>query len=74
MKIQVTYTAKWQIKNATWYKFTDCKKLVNCKTEKEVTKTMKGTKAGYYIDREFVSLLDLRSRIELIPKKEICPF
>lgn len=74
MKIQVTYTAKWQIKNATWYKWSECKKLINCKTEKVIEKTLKGTKAGYYINREFVASTDLKNRIEKIPKKEFLPF
>lgn len=66
--------AKWQIKNANWYKWTICKKLVNCKTESVVEKTMKGAKAGYYINRVFVSLVDLKNRIELIPKENDLPF
>ena len=73
MKIQVTYTAKWQLKKATWYKWTDCKKLINCRTGKEIMKTMKGSQAGYYINREFVKLSDLRGMIELIPAND-CPF
>lgn len=73
MTIQVTYTAKWQIIGKPWYKWTTCKKLINCKTGREVSKTMKGTKAGYYIDRHFVPLTDLKTKIELI-KQPICPF
>lgn len=34
---------------------------------------MKGVKAGYYIDRVFVSLIELRVRVEKI-KKETLPF
>ena len=73
MKIQVTYYAKWQIKDATWYKWTTCKKLINCRNGKEIMKTMKGSQAGYYINREFVKLSNLRSIIELIPAND-CPF
>ena len=73
MRIQVTYIAKWQIKDATWYKWTKCKKLVNCKTQKVIEKTLKGSKSGYYINREFVYLSDLKNRIELI-KNDFCPF
>jgi hypothetical protein len=73
MQIQVTLIAKWQIKDANWYKWTNCKKLVNCKTGKIIEKTLKGTKVGYYINRVFVPLSELKNRIELI--KEIkCPF
>ena len=73
MKITVTYNAKWQIKNANWYKWTDCKKLINCRTGKEITKTMKGSQSGYYINRQFVKLSDLKNMVELIPKDD-CPF
>jgi hypothetical protein len=75
MRITVTYTAKWQLKNAPWYKWTDCKKLINTKTGKEIMKTLKGSQAGYYIDRNFVKLQDMKEggMVELIPKND-CPF
>jgi hypothetical protein len=73
MQIQVTLTAKWQIKDANWYKWTNCKKLVNCKIGKIIEKTLKGTKAGYYINRVFVPISELKNRIELI-KETKCPF
>jgi len=73
MTIQVTYTAKWQIIDKPWYKWTTCKKLINTRSGREVKKTMKGVKAGYYIDRVFVSLIELRVRVEKI-KKETLPF
>jgi len=74
MKIQVTYYAKWQIKDATWYKWTTCKKLINCKTGREIKKTTKGSQAGYYIEGDFVKISDLKNRVELIPIKEKLPF
>ena len=73
MTIQVTYIAKWQIKNKPWYKWTTCKKLINCKTGREIKKTLKGAKAGYYIERDFVSLSELKDKVELI-KQPICQF
>lgn len=73
MRIQVTYIAKWQIKDKPWYKWTTCKKLINCRTGREVQKTIKGSRAGYYIDRVFVKLSDLRSVVEVIKNKD-CPF
>ena len=71
MKIQVTYTAKWQIKKATYYKWTTCKKLINCRTGKEVLKTTFGNskEAGYYIEGDFIKCSDLKNSIELIPTK-----
>lgn len=74
MKIQVTYYAKWQIKDATWYKWTTCKKLINCRTGREIKKTTKGTQAGYYVEGVFVSIVSLKRRAELIPKEEKMPF
>lgn len=56
-----------------WYKWTTCKKLINTRSGKEVKKTIKGTKAGYYIDRVFVSLAELRFNIEKIKQKKL-PF
>lgn len=76
MQISINYTAKWQIKNNTSYKWTTCKKLVNTKTGKEVAKTKFGNsnKAGYYIDAIFVKCEDLKDLIELIPKNSELPF
>ena len=73
MIIQVAYIAKWQLKTDSKYKWTECKKLINCKTGKEVTKTMKGNKAGYYINRIFTPLSEIKNIIELIKFTE-CPF
>lgn len=76
MRIQVTYTAKWQIKWNENYKFTTCKKLINCKTGKEVAKTIFGNSKdfGYYIDGKFIKYSELKKLIELIPKVIDCPF
>ena len=74
MEISVTYTAKWQIIEFPYYKWTDCKKLINCKSGKEVQKVMKGSKPGYYINRKFIPLIKLRKLIELIPDDGDCPF
>jgi ribulose bisphosphate carboxylase small subunit len=75
MKITVTYTAKWQLKTAPWYKWTECCKLINTKTGKEISKTIKGSQAGYYISRKFIKLDDLRNGklVELIIESD-CPF
>lgn len=75
MTVTVTYNAKWQIIESSWYKWTDCKKLINCKSGKEVRKVMKGNKPGYYINRKFIPLMELRKLIELIPDDaKVCPF
>lgn len=76
MKVNVTYIAKWQIIDNTYYKWTTCKKLINCRTGKEVLKTKfgNGKEAGYYIDNIFVKCCDLKNLIELIPKNKSSPF
>jgi hypothetical protein len=73
MYIQVTYKAIWQLKTAKWYKWTECKKLINTRTGKEITKTMKGSQSGYYIDRKFVKLTEMRNMVEKITYED-CPF
>lgn len=76
MIISINYISKWQIKNATHYKWTTCKKLVNTRTGKEIMKTKFGNsnKVGYYINGSFVKCEDLKNMIELIPKDNYCPF
>ena len=73
MNISVTYIAKWQIIGNSNYKWTECKKLINCKTGREIKRTIKGLQAGYWIGNTFVKLSELKSKIELI-KEEKCPF
>ena len=65
---------KWQIKGSEHYKFTVNKKLYNCKTMREINRTVIGVTIGYCINGKFKSLKALRTQIELIPKKEILPF
>lgn len=74
MKVNVGYVAKWQHKKFSYYVWTDCKKLINTKSGKEVKKTIKGLQAGYWVNRKFVTLTNLKSQIELIPREIYCPF
>lgn len=75
MRITVTYEAKWQLIIDKKYKWTECCKLVNTQTCKEIKKTTKGSRPGYYISRKFIKLSDLRAGrlIELI-LEDHCPF
>lgn len=73
MRIQVSYNAKWQLKNKPQYKWTECKRLFNTNTNREIKKTLKGMIVGYWIGKEFISLNKLKDQIELIPKSH-CPF
>lgn len=64
---------RWQIKENSKYKWSECKKLINTNTGKEIKKTINGGSVGYWIGKEFISLNKLKNRIELIPKI-YCPF
>lgn len=72
--ITVTYKLKWRIKGKEYYQWSVCGKLFNTQRGNEIKKTVKGLTPGYWIAGEFISLYDLRERLELIPKKEYCPF
>lgn len=74
MNVQCIYTAKWRLKNRHNYVWTSCKKLINTNTGREIKRTLKGLKAGYWIGKNFITLNDLRNEVELIPKKEVLPF
>ena len=73
MNVLCSYKSKWRHKVYHYYVWTECKKLINLKTSKQIKKSIKGGKAGYYINRDFVSLDELKTQIQLIPK-EFCPF
>jgi hypothetical protein len=70
MTIQVNFTAKWQLKGNEHYKWTSCKRLINCKTGRIISKSIKGSQVGYWIGKEFIKLDDFKNRIELIPKTQ----
>lgn len=73
MQITVNYIAKWRLKNNHDYVWTNCKKLINRKTGREIKRTIKGLTAGYWIGKCFINFNNLRSQIELIPKEKL-PF
>ena len=56
MIITVNYIAKWQLKDKPHYKWTSCRKLINCRTNREIKKTIKSGIAGYWIGRDFIKL------------------
>lgn len=71
--ISVNYSLKWQLKNLSHYKISACGRMFNCKTGKLLKRTVNGSSIGYWISREFITLKELRTQIELIPK-QISPF
>lgn len=76
MTISINYTAKWRLKSNNKYIVTSCRKMVNTNTSREIKKTFFGNsiEPGYYIDGRFIKCCDLRNELEIIPKKEYCPF
>lgn len=73
MRLQVNYVAKWMLKTNHNYVWTTCKKLINVRTGREIKKTLKNMKAGYWIGKDFVKLEDLAGLVEVIKVSE-CPF
>lgn len=71
--ISINYTLKWQVNFAPHYKFTTCKKLINCKTGKFIKKVSNNGCIGYFLQSKFYSLKTLKNHIELI-KFETTPF
>ena len=76
MTVSIIYHAKWRLKSNPKYVWTVCKKMVNTNTSREIKKTLfgNGKDAGYYVDGRFVKCIDLKNELEIIPKKEYCPF
>lgn len=69
MNIKVSYKAKWQLKEHSNYKWTECKKLINLKTNREIKRTIKNNIAGYWINKKFIPFNNLQFMVELIPKQ-----
>ena len=71
--ISITYTLKYELDFAPNYKFTTCKKCINCKTGREIRKVYQKGSIGYCIAGRFYSLKYLRPHLIKI-KQSICPF
>lgn len=73
MNINVTYRAKWRLKNKPQYVWTECKKLINTNTGREIKKTLHGLTPGYWIGKDFIKLSETQNLVEKI-KEEKLPF
>ena len=71
--ISVNYTYTYKLDFTDNYVFTNCKKCINIKANKELKKTYKSGCIGYNINRKFYSLTELRKHLVKI-KPDICPF
>jgi hypothetical protein len=74
MTVNVQFIVLWQFKNATHFKVTKCKKIINCKKNTIVKQTVRGGNCGYWINKEFIKRKELNENLELIPKENILPF
>jgi len=74
MIVNVQFKVIWQFKNATHFKVTKCKKIINCQTNTIVKQSVRGGSCGFWINKVFIKRNDLNNHLEIIPKKEILPF
>jgi hypothetical protein len=70
----IDYTCKYQLSFADNYKWSTCGKCYNAKTGRLIKQVIKGGCIGYVIQGKFYSLKKLRTKLELIPTKDDCPF
>lgn len=69
----ISYNAKWHLKDNPNYQFTECGKCFNSMTGKEVKRVVKGYSVGFNIAGKFITLKNLRSKLELI-QTSLTPF
>ena len=72
-QLVINLNMKWQIKNKPHYKWSECKRLINTQTGRQIKKTINGGSIGYWIGEKFITLSKLKSQLELIPKEKL-PF
>ena len=70
LTISTTYAVRWQLSNATDYKFTKDGKCINSRTGKLLNMKLKNRCKGYYINGKFQSIASLRPRLEKITTME----
>ena len=75
MKILISnsYVLNWELKDYPNYKFSECGKCFNTKTNREIKKILNGRSIGYCIKGRFKSLSTLRKQLVKIKDIE-CPF
>ena len=73
VRISISYSVEWCIKNHPKYGITKNGIVVNLATGKILKRTLKGYTIGYYIKGRFQSISKLRGMLEKIPADE-CPF
>ena len=72
--ITVNYTCKYRLSFDNNYVWTICGKCYNTKTSRLIKQVYNSGCIGYSIKGKFYSLKYLKTKLELIPKKEYVPF
>ena len=72
--ISISYTCKYRLSFANNYVWTVCGKCYNMKTGRLIKQVYNSGCIGYTIKGKFKSLTYLKTKLELIPKKEYIPF
>lgn len=70
MLVNVRFNVVWQFKEHPEYKVNKCKKIVNCKT----STILKYNSRGFFIKDRYLKRNEINQYLELIPKKQFCPF
>jgi len=71
--ISIIYDLKWRYIKLHYYQWTTCGKLINTRTGRKIKKTVNGRSIGYWIKGKFITLNNLRTQLEIIPKEKL-PF
>lgn len=74
LEFTTKHIAKYRLKSANNYVYSTDKICYNLKTGRIIKQILKGSTIGYIINGKFKSLDNLRKDLEIIPKKEYCPF
>lgn len=67
------YILKWQLKDNPHYKISECRKIINCQTNRIIKETVVGYTVGFWIGKKFISKKKLNTLVEIIPSYKL-PF
>ena len=67
------YKIVWQLKEMPHYKITECRNIINCRTNRKLKRTVIGTTVGYWINKRFIPINRLNDFCEKITDERI-PF
>lgn len=68
--LEKRYIIKWQLKGQQHYKITECRNIINCKTNRLIKRTVVGTSVGYWIGKKFIPIKRMNEYCEKTTKEE----